>query len=125
MKTNHITNSFPRIFQLNQDFYLSNTMFFLESYRFNRVFCFKIDKSFYLFINYTLSGIAQDIVKLSPILFPINETITSRDYIVDSLLIDYGSKREPQFKRNPCNFGYIKFRTVCIQAFFDSATTNV
>ena len=69
VQTGHLTNSFPRVFQLNQDFYLSDTVSFLESYRPNRVFRFKIDESFYLFINYTLAGIAQDTIKLSPTFF--------------------------------------------------------
>ena len=89
VQTDYLTNSFPCVFQLNQDFYLSDTVSFLESYHPNRVFRFKIDKSFYLFINYTPAGIAQDTIKLSPTLFPINETITLRDYIADSSLIDY------------------------------------
>ena len=60
-------------------------------------FRFKIDKSFYLFINYTLAGIAHDIAKkLSPTLSPINEIITWRDYIINSSLIDY----EPIVDRN-------------------------
>ena len=95
-------------------------MSFLESYRPNRVFRFKIDKSFYLFINYTLAGIAQDTIKLSPTLFPINETITSRDYIADSSLIDY----EPIVDRNLnallATLATTSLRTERIQAFLDS-----
>ena len=120
VQTDHLTNSFPRVFQLNQDFYLSDTVSFLESYRPNRVFRFKIDKSFYLFINYTLAGIAQDTIKLSPTLFPINETITSRDYIADSSLIDY----EPIVDRNLnallATLATTSLRTERIQAFLDS-----
>ena len=79
-----------------KDFYLSDTVFFLESYGPHRIFRFKIDKSFYLFINYTLAGIAQDVAKTLSSLSPINELITWRDYIVDSFLIGY----EPIVDRN-------------------------
>ena len=79
-------------------------MFFIESYRPNRVFRFKIDQSFYLFVTYWLARIAQGIVKLSSTLFPINKTITSRGYIVYRLRTISG----PQFKHNTCNFGNIK-----------------
>ena len=121
VQTGHLTNSFPRVFQLNQDFYLSDTVSFLESYRPNRVFRFKIDKSFYLFINYTLAGIVHDIAKkLSPTLSPINEIITWRDYIINSFLIGY----EPIVD---CNINAILATsattsrcTESIQAFLDS-----
>ena len=85
-------------------------------------FRFKIDKSFYLFINYTLAGIAHDIAKkkLSPTLSPINEIIKWRDYIVDSFLIGY----EPIVDRNiNAIFATSATTSRCtesIQAFLDS-----
>ena len=95
-------------------------MFFLKSYGPHRVFCFKIDKSFYLFINYTLAGIAQDVAKTLSSLSPINELITWRDYIVDSFLIDY----EPIVDRNLNAIFATSATTSCctkhIQAFLNN-----
>ena len=96
-------------------------MSFLESYGPHRVFRFKIDKSFYLFINYTLAGIAHDIAKkLSPTLSPINEIITWRDYIINSFLIGY----EPIVDRNInailATSATTSRCTESIQAFLDS-----
>ena len=89
IETDHLSKSIPRVLQLNEDLYLTANVLFLENYCPNRVFRFKIAKSFYLFINYTLAGTAQDIIRLSPTLFPINETLTSRDYIAEAATIDY------------------------------------
>ena len=96
METDHLTNSFPPVLQLNDDLHLTPTVLFLENYRSNRVLRFKIASSFYVFTNYTLAGTAEDIIKLSPSLFPINETISTRDYIADAAAIDY----EPIEDRN-------------------------
>ena len=119
MQTGHLTNSFPRVCQLNQDFYFSDAVSFLESYRPNRVFRFKIDKSFYLFINYTLAGIAQVTIKLSP-LFSINETITSRVYIAYSSLIDYKPIVDRNLNAILATLATTSLRTECFQAFLDS-----
>ena len=89
IETDHLSKSIPRVLQLNEDLYLTTNILFLENYRPNRFFHFKIANSFYLFINYTLAGSAQDIIKLSPTLFPINKTLTSRDYIAEAATIDY------------------------------------
>ena len=92
-----IANSFPRVLQLNDSLYLTATVLFLENYRPNRILRFKMACSVYSFINYyTLAGTAQDIIKLSPFLFPINETISTRDYFADAAAIDY----EPIEDRN-------------------------
>ena len=96
VETDHLSKSIPRVLQLNEDLYLTANVLFLENHRPNRVFRFEIANSFYLFINYTLAGTAQDIIKLSPTLFPINETLTSRDYIAEAATIDY----EPIEDRN-------------------------
>ena len=53
VKTDHFTNTFPRVLQLNDDLYLTASVLFLENYRPNRILRFKIGCSFYLFINYT------------------------------------------------------------------------
>ena len=102
-----------------KDFYLSDTVFFFESYGPHRIFRFKIDKSFYLFINYTLAGIAQDVAKTLSSLSPINELITWRNYIVDSFLIGY----EPIVDRNLNAIFSTSATSRCtehIQAFLDN-----
>ena len=96
VQTDHFTKSFPRVLQLNENLYLTASVLFLENYRPNRVFRFKIANTFYLFINYNLAGTTEDIIKLSPSLFLINKTIVSRDYIADAAIIDY----EPIEDRN-------------------------
>ena len=47
--------SSKKILQLNDSIYLSTKIFFPEKYRPNRIFRFKISKTFYLFINLHLS----------------------------------------------------------------------
>ena len=80
VETDHLSKPIPRAFQLSKDLYLTAKVLFLKNYRLNRVFRFKIANSFYFFINYALASTAQDIIKLSPSLLPINKTPTSRDY---------------------------------------------
>ena len=91
VQNGHLTESFPRVLQLNEDLYLTASELFLENYCPNRVFRFKIANFFYIFIYYTLAGTAEDAVKLSLSLFSINETISGRDYIADAAAIDYES----------------------------------
>ena len=88
--------SSKKVLQLNDGIDLSSKIPFLEKYRSNRIFRFKISKTFYLFINNTLSGTAEDITKLSPTLFPINTTFTSTDFVAAASAIDY----EPTEDRN-------------------------
>ena len=78
---------FKKILQLNDDIYLSTKILLLEKYRPNRIFRFKISKSFYLIINYTLAGTAEDITELSPTLFPINTTFTVLQQTLSLMLL--------------------------------------
>ena len=54
-QTDHLTKSFPRVLQLNKDLYLTASVLFLENYRPNRVFRFKIANTFYLLITLLLA----------------------------------------------------------------------
>ena len=81
--------SSKKVLQLNDSIYLSTKILFLEKYRPNRIFRFKISKTFYLFINYILAVTDEDITKLSPTLFPINTTFPSVDFVAAASAIDY------------------------------------
>ena len=96
VENDQLAVSSKKVLQLNDGIYLSTKILFLEKYRPNRIFRFKISKTFYLFINYTLAGTAEDITKLSPTLFPINTTFTSTDFVAAASAIDY----EPIEDRN-------------------------
>ena len=120
VQTGHLTKSLPRVLQMNHDFYLSDTVLFLEKFRPNRVFRFKIKNFFYLFINYTFAGIAKDITKLSPTLFPINETITSRDYIADSSILDYEPIEDRNLNAILATLASSNLRNERIHAFLNS-----
>ena len=85
--------SSKNVLQLNDGIYLSTKTLFLKKYRPNRIFRFKISKTFYLFVNYTLAGTAEDITKLSPTLFSINATFTSIDFVVAASATDYESMK--------------------------------
>ena len=88
--------SSKKVLQLNDGICLSTKILFLEKYHSNRIFRFKISKTFSLFITYTLAGTAEDITKLSPTLFPINTTFPSTDFVAAASAIDY----EPIEDRN-------------------------
>ena len=122
VETDHLSKSIPRVLQLNEDLYLTANVLFLENYRPNRVFRFKIANSFYLFINYTLAGTAQDIIKLSPTLFPINETLTSRDYIAEAAAIDYKPIEDRNLNAILATLATANLRNDRIRTFLDSQT---
>ena len=67
-----------------------------------------------------LAGTAQDRVKLSPTLFPINETITSRDYIADSSLINYKPMVNSNLNAILQLWPHQAFTLNTFKAFFDS-----
>ena len=78
-----------KVLQLNDGIYLSTKILFLEKYCLNRIFRFNISKTFYLFINYTLAGTAEDITKLCPTIFPINTTFTSTEQSQENTFLPY------------------------------------
>ena len=141
VETDHLSKSIPRVLQLNEDLYLTANVLFLEKYRPNRVFRFKIANSFYLFINYTLAGTAQAIIFLffhqlhpcryssrlktcrySSTLFPINETLTSRDYIAEAATIDYEPIEDRNLNAILATLATANLRNDRIRTFLDSQT---
>ena len=120
MQNGRLIKPFPRILQLNEDLYLTGSKLFLENYRLNRVFHFKIASSFYIFINYALAGQAEDVVKLSLSLFSINETISRRDYIADAAAIDYESVEDRNLNAILGKLATANLNNQRIQTFIDS-----
>ena len=106
--------------QLNEDLYLTASVLFLENYRPNRFFRFKIANSFYIFITYTLTDTAEDVVKLSPYPFPINKTISRRDYIADAAAIDYESVEDRNLSATLATLATANLNNQRIQTFIDS-----
>ena len=114
--------SSKKVLQLNDGIYLSTKILF-EKYRSNRIFRFKISKTFYLFINYTLAGTAEDITKLSPTLFPINTTFTSTDFVAAASAIDYESIEDRNLNAILATLATSSLYNECVRTFIDSQVT--
>ena len=69
-----------------------------------------------------LSGTAQDIIKLSPTLFPINETLSSRDYIAEAATIGYEPIEDHNFNVIHATLATANLRNDRIQTFLDRQT---
>ena len=122
IETDYLFKSIPRVLQLNEDLYLTANALFLRKYCPNRVVCFKIANSFYLFINYTLAGTTQDLIKLSPTLFPINETLTFKDYIAEAATIEYEPIEDHNLNAILATMATANIRNDRIRTFVDSQT---
>ena len=118
----HLSKSISPVLQLNKDLYLTAKFLFLENYRFNRVFRFKIANSFYLFINYVLVSTAQDIIKLSSNLFPVNEAFTSRYNIAEAATIDHEPIEDRNLNAILATLVTANLRNDRIRTFLDSQT---
>ena len=116
--------SSKKVLQLKDSIYLSTKILFLEKYHPNQIFQFKISKTFYLFINYTLAGTAEDITKLSPTLFPINTMFTSTDFVTAASLIDYKPTEDCNLNAILATLATSSLYNERVQTFIDSQTTS-
>ena len=69
-----------------------------------------------------LAVTAQDIIKHSPTLFPINKTLTSRDYIAEAATIDYERIEDLNLNAILAPLATTNLRNDCIRTFVDSQT---
>ena len=120
VQNDHLTKSLPRVLQLNEDLHLTASLLFFEKYCSNRVFRFKIANSLYIFINYTLASTAENVVKLSPSLFPLNEAISRRDYIAYAAAIDYQSVKDRNLNAILATLAIANLNNQRIETFIDS-----